>query len=377
MENKLKFKDKIQIYIKNQKKISVVACSIILSIMVIILIGLGLLRNNNVKPYTWNESESILKATFVGDIMMGRNVKELGERKGYSTVFDGTRHFWNESDYIVGNFESAILLESEEKYTKAEKNIHLETSEEAAEALSKEGFSVVTLANNHATDFSDKGLADTMNTLENNNIKYVGAGENLENASLYDITEVNGIKIANIGVSEVVPIGAAAGREKGGILTTTDDKYLDVIRDAKTKADLVVVNVHWGDEYSFVVSKNQKKLAKDIVDAGADIVLGSHPHVVHPIELYEDSIIFYSLGNFVFDQGWSRTKDSMLVNYSIDKNGQGNFEIVPLRINEGTPTESNNWFLRKRLFRQLTKRMDKSEYTIEDNKLIIRATNIK
>ena len=94
-------------------------------------------------------------------------------------------------------------------------------------------------------------------------------------------------------------------------------------RDAKQgNADLVVVNMHWGQEYSTSATSRQTELAKAVIDAGADVIIGHHPHVLQSFDVYNDGIIFYSLGNFVFDQGWTRTKDSAMVQYHLAEDGQ-------------------------------------------------------
>ncbi|MBS4162442.1 capsular biosynthesis protein, partial [Klebsiella pneumoniae] len=98
-------------------------------------------------------------------------------------------------------------------------------------------------------------------------------------------------------------------------------------------------------------------LAKAIADAGADVILGAHPHVLEPIEVYNGTAIFYSLGNFVFDQGWSRTRDSALVQYHLMNDGKGRFEVTPLNIREATPSPlgKSDFIKREAIFRQLTK----------------------
>lgn len=130
-----------------------------------------------------------------------------------------------------------------------------------------------------------------------------------------------------------------------------------MIAEASKKADLVLVHVHWGQEYDNEPNDRQKDLAKAIADAGADVIIGAHPHVLEPIEVYNGTVIFYSLGNFVFDQGWSRTRDSALVQYHLMNDGKGRFEVTPLNIREATPTPlgKSDFLKRKAIFRQLTK----------------------
>ncbi|CED92970.1 Capsule biosynthesis protein CapA [Romboutsia ilealis] len=375
----MKLKDKIQIYMKNNKEISLKKSIIITGVLFIMLLSTGYIRNNKSynNSYSLNKEDNLFKATFVGDIMMTRSIEQVGERKGYEYFFENVSHLWKNSDYVLGNLENAVLEIDESNYNKADKEIHLATKPKAVDAIKDSGFDIVSLANNHTADYSREGVLSTINVLKDIDIKYIGAGENIKEAIKYDITEVNGIKIATIAISDVVPRSASATSEQPGILSTYYDGYIEIINKASKETDITIVVSHWGEEYTLESASNrQSELAKSFINAGADIVIGGHPHVLQPIELYKDGIIFYSLGNFIFDQGFSRTKDSMVVNYTIDSNGDGQFEIIPIRINEGKPCVTDNKFYIQRSFKLLTKLLDRSKYTIENNKLIVKSTSV-
>ena len=375
----MKLKDKIQIYMKNNKEISFKKTVIITLSLFIVLSCMVYIRSN--KSYNTlhalTKKDDLFQATFVGDIMTSRSIQQVGERKGFSYLFANVSHLWKSSDYVLGNLENAVLSNDESNYNKADKEVHLATTPEAIDSIKDSGFTILSLANDHIADFSRKGVLSTLDVLQKRNLKYVGAGENIDEASKYDITEANGIKIATVAISDIVPRDSSATDGKPGILSTYYDRYYDMINQASKEADITIVVSHWGEEYTLeYLSDTQSALAKSFINAGADIVVGGHPHVVQPIELYKNGIIFYSLGNFVFDQGFSRTKDSMVVNYIIDSNGDSKFEITPVRINEGQPCVTDNKFYIQRLFKQLTKLLDKSNYSIENNKLIIKSNSI-
>lgn len=380
MNRRLKLKEKMQIYVKNQTKLSFNRSVFILVTCIILTMALSQLRDlylNKELKYESTKEDSILKATFIGDIMLGRNIKKIGEKGGYSELFQNVSKIYADSDYISGNFETAILSKEESRYTEASKNIHLSSTVESVEALKKEGIDVVSLANNHSYDYGANGIKDTMKILETNDIDYIGSGVNIEDARKYDVKDINGIKIANIGISDIVPYEFSATKNKEGVLTSINKDNLKIIEKANKESDLVVVNIHWGEEYSISSNKHQENIAKKMIDMGADIIVGHHPHVIHSIETYKDGIIFYSLGNFIFDQGWSRTKDSMIVNYTLNEEGEGQFEIIPLRISEGRPTITNNKFYKNRILRVLTKKLKNNDnWEIKDDKLIINATCI-
>lgn len=161
---------------------------------------------------------------------------------------------------------------------------------------------MVTLANNHMLDFGREPLAETFATLNTAGIPYVGAGESLEEASCLKTLEVKGKTIGFLGASRVIPESSwAATRYQSGVFTTYDPSLLlEKIREAKDICDFLVVYVHWGVERSPEPEEYQENLARQYVDAGADAVIGSHPHILQEMEYYEGKPIFYSLGNFIF-----------------------------------------------------------------------------
>jgi poly-gamma-glutamate capsule biosynthesis protein CapA/YwtB (metallophosphatase superfamily) len=161
---------------------------------------------------------------------------------------------------------------------------------------------IVTLANNHSMDYGTEALVDSFDTLNKANIKYVGAGNNLEEAKETKYFDINNKKIAILAASRVIPVPEwNAYSNKPGLLTTYDPTNLIAeVKSAKEQSDLVVVYVHWGLEKHTTPEAYQRVLAKQYIDAGADLVIGSHPHVLQGIEYYNGKPIVYSLGNFMF-----------------------------------------------------------------------------
>lgn len=373
-EKKLALRDKVQIYIKNQKQISGKALTAIIVVLAIIVCGSGFItssasdKNNSASKYT---DERVVKGTVVGDIMLGRAIKNKSSKTNYSDILDSVSNIWKDSDYVSGNLECA-LLDNPDEFEKNDKEIHINAETKSVNVLKDNGFTLINLANNHLADFCADGVVSTVNTLKKAGLKYVGAGENITEASKYDIQEVNGVKIATVSVSDIVPKNFSATDSKAGILSTKTSAYYNAVREASQVADLVVVNIHWGVEYALNQSERQEELAKNLINFGADIVIGSHPHVLQPVEKYKDGIIFYSMGNFVFDQGWSRTKDSMVLNYFVDKDGNCSFEMIPLRIKNGYPTVTTNPFFTKRTFNTLTKKLKDSDYEVKSNTILLK-----
>ena len=373
MKNKLTFKEQLQIKIKNQPKMTSKKILIIIFLLAGIVFGSNFIyanRNNEKVELNYSDNK-VAQFTFVGDIMLGRSIKTKSELNNYEDVFKDVSYLWKDSQYVSGNIESA-LLDNPEEFEKSDKEIHLYAETKVANILKNNGFTMANLSNNHLGDFGRQGVISTINAVKSAGLNYVGADENIDDAATYDIQDINGIKVATIGISDIVPKDFSANRTEAGILSTMYPSYNRLVYEASQEADLVVVNLHWGIEYGVDESETQEKIGKALIDAGADVIIGSHPHVLQPIQTYKDGIIFYSMGNFVFDQGWSRTKDSMVLNYYINEKGEGTFEVVPVRIENGYPVTTTNKFYQKRIFATLTKNLEKSKFEVTGDTLILK-----
>ena len=200
--------------------------------------------------------------------------------------------------------------------------------------LREMGVDVVKLANNHVYDYGKQAFLDTMETLKEAGIKYVGAGENLQKAMEPVYFEIQGKTIAFVAASraEKNVMTPQAGTNSPGILRCYDTTlFKQVIREAKAHADFVLAYVHWGTEYSYQLEKVQKTTAREYLEAGADAVIGAHTHCLQGMEYYEGKPIIYSLGNFWFN---NKDLDTMLLDLHFFGTGeQQNLEvqIVPAR----------------------------------------------
>ncbi|MCY7768968.1 CapA family protein [Bacillus haynesii] len=356
MKKQLNFQEKLLKLTKQEKKKTNKHVFIVLPAILCLMFVFTWVGSAKTPSQMDKKEDTKLTATFMGDIMMGRNVEKVTNMHGSESVFKNVKPYFNVSDFITGNFENPVT--NVKNYQEAEKNIHLQTNQESVETLKKLNFSVLNFANNHAMDYGEDGLKDTLNKFSNEDLELVGAGNNLEDAKQHvSYQDVNGVKIATLGFTDVYTKNFTAKKNRGGVLPLSPKIFIPMIAEASKKADLVLVHVHWGQEYDNEPNDRQKDLAKAIADAGADVIIGAHPHVLEPIEVYNGTVIFYSLGNFVFDQGWSRTRDSALVQYHLMNDGKGRFEVTPLNIREATPTPlgKSDFLKRKVIFRQLTK----------------------
>lgn len=215
--------------------------------------------------------------------------------------------------------------------------------------LKEMGVDIVSLANNHALDYGVEALLDTFETLDSAKIEYVGAGNNFNRAKAAVYYKVGDMTIAYVAASRVIFSGDwyATNTRPGMIGTYDPTLFLEAIREARENSDFVVAYLHWGVERKHYPENYQKIMAKQYIDAGADAVIGCHPHVLQGLEFYKGKPIAYSLGNFWFS---SYKNDSVLLKLYLEETGQIRMQLVPVK-NENTYTsiikneqEKNNYF---------------------------------
>ncbi|MFC4078366.1 CapA family protein [Salinithrix halophila] len=375
---KLNLQQKMLLNTKRHKKKAPLHTAIAFGISFALLVSIPLLDGGKPVTADSNNLDEVLTMTMVGDMMLGRHVEKVAERKGSDSLFRYVKPLLKESDLVTGNFESPILLGDPEKYPPFDKAIRLNAGQESAVALKKAGFTSVNLANNHMMDYGGPGVSDTKKAFEQARLETVGAGRDRYNAKQILYQEVNGLKVATMGMTDVYQSGFPARQGTPGILPASPKTVLPLVRSAEKSAALVVVHIHWGVEYDNNVHPRQRDLGRALVDAGADIVVGHHPHVLEPVEIYKNGIILNSTGNFIFDQGWSRTRETALFRYRLAKNGTAKLEVIPMWISEGHPRPLaglRNLYRREKIYLQLTEgwiysKAWKKEWKREGDKLV-------
>ena len=195
----------------------------------------------------------------------------------------------------------------------------------AAGRIAAGGVGVANLANNHAKDYGSEALEDTLDLLEDAGVATIGAGRNANEAYRHRLLSTdNGVSVAFVGVSMIVPSNFAAGADTPGIASahaSTLARVLDTVRAAAAEAEAVVVAVHWGIERDPCPSSTQRIVAQQLLDAGADAVIGHHPHVLQPVEFSGGRLVAFSLGNFVWEprQGLSGETGVLQVDFDGDQ----------------------------------------------------------
>ncbi len=269
----------------------------------------------------------------VGDIMLSRGVAKKIEKNGNDYPFLKVKDYLKTGDIVFGNLETPISSGREilpgEMFFRSEPGMEKE--------LSENNFSILSLANNHTGNFGDYGLEQTFKYLNQAGIKYVGAGENEQEAYAPTYIDIQGFKFAFLAYDDIdfTPVEYGATEKSAGLAFMNKDKLVAGIIEAKQKADFVIISMHSGNEYQDYSSEKQKEFAHLAIDSGAELVIGHHPHVVQEIEKYKNKYIFYSLGNFIFDQMWStETRQGAIVKFWFNREGLKDFEIKIVKIED-------------------------------------------
>ncbi|MFO7918596.1 MAG: CapA family protein [Anaerolineae bacterium] len=246
-----------------------------------------------------------------GDSMLGRSVNFGAQSEDELYPFAQVREEISGADIAVTNLESPLI----EHCPATNEGMRFCGDCALADNLKVAGFDVAIISNNHIKDWGEKGYIETVDCLGEQDIDPVGVDHTL-------VKSVDGVKHGLLGYDAVwrdIP----------------EDVLQQDIERMKREADNVLVYFHWGEEYTYEPTEHQVDLARQTIDHGADIVFGSHPHWVQPITVYKDRPIFYSLGNFVFDQGWSEnTMRGLAVKLFYDGETLVDIQLLPVRINE-------------------------------------------
>lgn len=270
----------------------------------------------------------------VGDIMLGRGVKTKINRYGYQYPLSGVAKFLQRGDLVLANLECPIT----NRWSPVKKTFRFMGDEASLAAMRKSGINLVSLANNHTLDQNRSGLLDTMASLRKEGIIGVGAGRNKKEAHLPVFIIKNGLKIAFLAYSAFPCYGVVYDLEKASVAQCHKISVIQQdIKSAKAKADLVITSFHWGLEFAPKPNASQRKLAHIAVDAGADLVLGHHPHVLQPNERYRGKLIVYSLGNFVFDYTSPARCRSTIFKCRLTRLGVSDVRFIPVRIKNCRP----------------------------------------
>ncbi|QQR54783.1 CapA family protein [Candidatus Peregrinibacteria bacterium] len=297
----------------------------------------------------WPQKEPVpeINLLMTGDIMLDRYIATLRGRAIADTdpandlfpftfmpkIIDAveTQLATSQLDLVLGNLEGPI---TDSNYVNDGTAMIFNFKPSVVEQLKNAGFTTFTLANNHTLDMGKDGPQKTHEYLAAGGLDSFGHPDTLNGDFSFLSYELNGIKLGFLGLNDaVIKLDIPAAVRK--------------IQEVDTQVDVLIVAIHWGFEYEATARESVVNKAHQFVDAGADFIWGHHPHVVQNSELYKDKHIYYSLGNFVFDQYWStETQKGLVLGLKILKNEEGGFTLTPVEVpvdlvKQGEPTPAS------------------------------------
>ena len=270
-----------------------------------------------------------------GDVLGDRGVGDFIDENGGGAVLAQVKPFMEDAHIAFVNLESPL---SDKGRRNPYKQYTFRGRPQLAEGLLEGGVDVVSLANNHTLDYGPAALLDTVVRLDDVGVAHAGGGVDASAAQAPALLITPAGIVAVLAFTEIVPGGFEATSEQPGVNPSASERkrVLAAISSASKKADFVIVSFHWGTEYARQPGADQRSLAHEAVDAGADLVLGHHPHVIQGLEIYEGRLIAYSLGDFVFDHYSRETGEAFILRVTITPAGTRSAEIVPVYLHEST-----------------------------------------
>lgn len=280
--------------------------------------------------------KEVITFTAVGDIMLGEHPVRLGngvrshiEKLGGEYLFSKVVTLWNDSDIVFGNLEVALSdiglikgrLESEE----------FRGSTNSIPLLKEAGFNVLGISNNHCMEHGINAFQETTDLLQGHGIFVAGLKGQDSRCIPYEII-INNIKVFLLSYSL-----RSENYYKGGLIPYTlasENQIIEEVRYFKIKSDFLIVSLHWGEEFMDYPSPEHVIFAHKLVDTGANLIIGHHPHVLQGVEKYKNSVIVYSLGNFVFDMWQKKTRKTVIFKAKFSKQGISSVELIPIHIND-------------------------------------------
>lgn len=294
--------------------------------------------------------EKTTTISLVGDIMLGSRVSTLARKHGMAFLFDGVAERFQHDDLTLGNLECAVTnggIAQEKQYT-------FRMDPKWLPEVKACGVDIVSVANNHSLDYGRTAFSQGLTEITNAGIAYAGGGDDSTSAVRASYFKTDNGVIAVLAASHVLPrVDWAAGSQRPGLFSAYDPQpLLTAIREAKQQASVLIIYLHWGIERASLPRNYQRILAKSCIDAGADVVVGTHPHVLQGFEFYQGKLIAYSLGNFIFSDQYKLT---MILQLHLSSEHKVTAQVLPFVITRCRPFYLSSIKQQQQLFSTLTR----------------------
>jgi poly-gamma-glutamate synthesis protein (capsule biosynthesis protein) len=282
-------------------------------------------------------SENGITITFTGDILLDRGIRKQIEHTGVASLFTGVAEILHRSVFVVGNLECPLTIVNNPQ----NKQYTFRGEPMWASSLRKAGFTHLDVANNHTCDQGETGFTQTIESIKRAGIRPVGAIDSQTNPILM----IAGTDTCTLYASNLVgPEPGESPQDCLGPCRKGADTLASMVQQCRIKHPgyFIMVLLHWGREHDETVFAGQSNSAHKLIDGGADVVIGHHPHILQSIEIYNGKPIIYSLGNFVFDESQLSATNSMVISLIIKKNILRKIRIYPIKIANGIPSWENS-----------------------------------
>lgn len=283
---------------------------------------------SNAVPFSKNSSGTF-SVLFLGDILLAKNAEAMIRVHGSGHPFSGVQNELSDYTFCVANLETPVT--SRGRILVPEKPFIFRIDKDIADSISALEPSCLLLGNNHIMDYGAEGMRDTIEWINSKGWQHCGAGENLKLSCKPAILRYGNVRIVLLSYNERPPVQFYAGEESPGTAPLDPDIIRKDILSFKRPDTVIIVNPHWGLEMTVRPTRAQRKLAHEIIDMGADAIIGQHPHCPQRAEVYRGKIIFYSLGNFLAGYSDPSMEDNIAVALHISSESEIiRAEIIPV-----------------------------------------------
>jgi len=271
--------------------------------------------------------ERPVRLAFGGDCAFTEDLSEAIEQRGHEP-FGDTVEVLRAADIAMVNLESVLAPKDAPSRPHRPGAPILRGSPSVAPALARAGIDIVSVANNHAFDRGTEGLRASLDTLRNAGVRSVGGGLSSDDALRPEILEVRGVRVGFLAFTETLnhrPDGSAA-------VAMIRKEAVGHIQALRSKVDVLVVSMHWGDQHTIDIAPRQVWWAHEAVEAGADVVVGHHPHILQGVEVYQGSAVLYSLGNFLWGRHRGKPAHAAIAELDVRKKlpRVNSFRLLPV-----------------------------------------------
>lgn len=336
-------------------------------VLIAVLVFLGVQRHERLihrtvpaEPLT----EGTNRLCFCGDLDLNGNVELFSQKEGRRLLYNSVAPLWQDADAVFACLDGVVLTdETAVPAAVAPLDEAVSVVPDALHAAAEAGINAFALANDHAFDYGSRGVEQTVSAMNALGVSYAGVGENLSAAGACRFIDVNGLRVGFVSCSAVNPNGPGPIDDFSLTTTAYSALYRNVFQ-AKAEADLVVVYVCWGEQNALSVSKSQRRVAHQLIQSGADVVIGTHTHVLQPVEHYQGGWVFYGMGDLISDRDQRGERESALLRLDFDRQtGDGMFTLIPLLLEDFCPAPTTNSFYVNQIHHSLLRELSSDSYT--------------